>query len=889
MARKSTEMRQTTFSNYDLRCLSGTGVLQFLIFFCFMSAGLPAFAQFTVTEDFRGSGSPDIILGGGGGTQGEAYLTSGVADPVGAGWLRLNNSLQNQRGYAYVNRTFPSTLGLIVDFEYKMWRNTNSASGGNGSIYDWGGDGLSVFLFDGQYGPVGESPQPFRLGGWGGSLGYARNTAQNPQVTQGLGGGYIGIGLDAYGNFGNNTEGKFGGIQRDDNNNAEIPNTVILRGPTTSNYTSDVVGGIRPSNEYLGGIKLGNRSGTPQQIMNRDEIDYNTKKADNIRPTDSEFYRRVQIEIMPTGTAYAITVRWAQTPNGAFTNLITYTTQQPPPDLLKIGFAASTGGAINYHEIRNLIITTPGNLRLTKHANKDVLRSIPTSSGTANQISYTVQVVNDTPADLTGIAFTDRLTDGNGVLVDPSMFTITSISHTGFNAGTTLPTPSPANPLATNEFTGSLNLAAGVTGYITVTGTLSGIPAGNVLRNTATVEPTDITDEDLSNNTAVTNTPVIAENVDLVPLVSVDDYCLDPTGNTFEVRVANVGAEDAEYMRRGHVGQRIVVTKEVPAGYTFIEETSSIRYDTGSGQIRWHRIPATLPTMPSSTPYTVTYVANYHPSGSGSTLQTLAGNGIIYQNDYPIRYTLIPPAGTTSYTDQVSVDYRAAVPGESDAYNGASIEATYDPDNSYNNTVSTTINQVPGAPTVASPTVYLCQGTPATPLQATASDGNTLLWYTDEDGFALFDAPVPSTANVGSRTYFVSQTNGNCEGPLTPVEVIVLSTPTAGSISGTQEICRATVPEGIASQQAGTGGGTINYRWEFSIDGGETWNIVSGESSASYQPGNLTQTTYYRRVTIATQVGGSCESAATADVVITVKECKLITNPMLRSRTRNQP
>src|SRR5690606_31343366 len=74
-------------------------------------------AQFTFTNDLKGSKTTEMVVGGGGGTQGTAYLTSGGVDPVGAGWLRLNNSTTNQRGYFYVDKSFPSTLGVLVDFE----------------------------------------------------------------------------------------------------------------------------------------------------------------------------------------------------------------------------------------------------------------------------------------------------------------------------------------------------------------------------------------------------------------------------------------------------------------------------------------------------------------------------------------------------------------------------------------------------------------------------------------------------------------------------------------------------------------------------------------------------------------------------------------------------
>src|SRR5690606_10847529 len=99
---------------------------------------------------------------------GHAYLTSGIDDPAGAGWLRLTKARKDQKGYAYVNRSFPSTLGVIIDFEYTMWRDVAD------DTYN-GGDGFTIFLFYTTYGPG-----IFDLVAYSGSLGYANNSTSKP-------------------------------------------------------------------------------------------------------------------------------------------------------------------------------------------------------------------------------------------------------------------------------------------------------------------------------------------------------------------------------------------------------------------------------------------------------------------------------------------------------------------------------------------------------------------------------------------------------------------------------------------------------------------------------------------------------------------------------------
>lgn len=94
-------------------------------------------AQFTITETFKGSSvGSNIILGGDPTT---ATLTSGIVDPVNNGWLRLTNDATNQRGFAYINTPFPSSMGIFLEFEYKTWRSKNDTYNG--------ADGFTVFLF----------------------------------------------------------------------------------------------------------------------------------------------------------------------------------------------------------------------------------------------------------------------------------------------------------------------------------------------------------------------------------------------------------------------------------------------------------------------------------------------------------------------------------------------------------------------------------------------------------------------------------------------------------------------------------------------------------------------------------------------------------------------
>lgn len=170
-------------------------------------------AQFTITENFKGNSvASNIILGG----NPSATLTSGVADPINEGWLRLTADEKFQRGFAYINTSFPSTLGVYIEFEYKAWRHWWDYKDGD-NYNSWGGaDGFSVFLFN--------ASTPFRIGGTGGSLGYANYKPDNTTInTPGLAGGYIGIGIDEFGNYVTKEDGKVGGKEKGD----QKPNSIV--------------------------------------------------------------------------------------------------------------------------------------------------------------------------------------------------------------------------------------------------------------------------------------------------------------------------------------------------------------------------------------------------------------------------------------------------------------------------------------------------------------------------------------------------------------------------------------------------------------------------------------------------------------------------------------
>lgn len=89
-------------------------------------------------------------------------------------------------------------------------------------------------------------------------------------------------------------------------------------------------------------------------------------------------------------------------------------------------------------------------------------------------------------------------------------------------------------------------------------------------------------------------------------------------------------------------------------------------------------------------------------------------------------------------------------------------------------TLNLIVHPLPSAPIINTPVVY-CQNATVTNLTAT---GSNLLWYpTLTGGVGSNVAPIPSTTNMGTTYYYVSQTVNGCEGPRATIEVRVLEKP----------------------------------------------------------------------------------------------------------------
>lgn len=323
---------------------------------------------------FGSGSSADAACLTAGGTLGCATASAGgqtgvLPDADGAGALRLTNRRVKQAGFAISQTALPAGRGLDIVFDY-------FAYGGSGA------DGLTFFLIDG-------SASPAIAGAFGGSLGYAQRTG-----VAGLVGGFIGIGLDEFGNYANGAEGRGAGCSAPLGQLGSrglpgpagpgYPDRITIRGAmgTVSNPADPTQGYC-----YITSAQTGSPLDTQAA----------TRRADVVK-------RTVHIRL---STANVLSVEI----NGATVippiDLDTVPGQPPFPASFKIGFAGSTGDKTNYHEIQSLKITgLDPDLSISKTHNGEFT--------VGQQGVYTLQVHNEATGGPTlgPITVTDTLPDG---------------------------------------------------------------------------------------------------------------------------------------------------------------------------------------------------------------------------------------------------------------------------------------------------------------------------------------------------------------------------------------------------------------------------------------------------------------------------------------------
>jgi len=416
-------------------------------------------AQFKITQTFTTNAAAGWTITGtnNAGTDDSGILTGGygaipsnVNDASGNGWLRLTTNQVNQVGGAlYTGGSFPSTQGVVVDYEYVSW-------GGSGA------DGLSFFLYDAASTMAGA--------GNGASLGYCSGA-----------GGYLGVGLDEFGNFSSN-----GATGRCPNNDGpgNTPDSVVVRGPVANN------------NPYIGGASVGGGIDVPNVTT---------------RPTAN----KVRYLLVPNGSGgYRVTVSVGLAGATPVPLLNALNFPYVAPSQLRVGIAASTGAATNIHEVRNLSISMPADVSVTKTVT-------PSSVLKGQAATYTVVVRNNDVNPTDSGDQSPAINAANAPdIVDALPAQLTGVTWTcTATAGSTCPAASGTGNLA---IAGGYTMAPGGALTFTIVGTvLTSATCGSTVSNTATADfsATDgFTDINTANNSASASFTVACRSLTLTKI-----------------------------------------------------------------------------------------------------------------------------------------------------------------------------------------------------------------------------------------------------------------------------------------------------------------------------------------------------------------------------------
>ncbi|GAA2030185.1 hypothetical protein GCM10009839_32310 [Catenulispora yoronensis] len=439
------------------------------------------------------------------------------------GYLQLTDPSIFRVGSTLYNRPLPGNGGLQVTFKQYQY-------GGSGA------DGIGFFLVDG-------STDLTSAGADGGSLGYAQRNGTN-----GVEGGYIGVGLDAFGNFANDSENRGLGCTGTEVSpvpqHTVVPNSVVLRGPGQGlNGYCFLAGTVTPD---------------PANPPNYKTSLPGTLRADGTDPAASERTVRVTVS---QDTYPMVTVEIDFEDGNGFQPVLSHQMTEPRPATYKLGFASSTGGATDTHLIRDAVassLVTLDQLNLVKTvvdpAARTSARSTPSDTtytgGTVynagDTVHYQFLVTNTGTTNLTDVVVTDpAATDITcprttlGFAGSPTAGMVCTGSHT----------ITPADSQNGHfENTATAHGTAPETGAVTSNPSSSAVPVNassphlllNKTTNTQTAHPGDKVTYTLTvtNHSGFTLTPATATD-DLTTLLNSATYNGDAHASTGTISVTD--------------------------------------------------------------------------------------------------------------------------------------------------------------------------------------------------------------------------------------------------------------------------------------------------------------------------------------------------------------
>ncbi|MEG4395264.1 DUF4347 domain-containing protein [Microcoleus sp. BROC3] len=580
-------------------------------------------------------------------------------DRPGNGVLRLTPAVNLREAFVIYNNPIPSTDGLRIQFDfYSYGSSQQSPAPLDSSIDPQPADGLGFFFIDGTVSPT-------RTGGFGGSLGYAQRTG-----IPGIEGGYLGIGLDEFGNFSTSTEGRSGPEPPPipgSSIGAFRPDSVTVRGNEADGYpflTNAIVpfgiDNIPTSINFIG---------PPGSTFN----------FSNTFTSDRDLAKRsVQITLNPSNdledNPSRLTVAFDKEFDGIYEttaidipNLVNTNGAIPP--IFKFGFGSSTGSANNAHEIQNLVVETINPPSIS--ADIATIKTGPQFVKPGGSITYTITTVNRGLAPATNVLIQDEIP--LEMLLPGGLPPVLSASNNGTYVNQTKAVTWPLIPVLnageTLTYTLTINLPPGLT---------SGSSFANVAFSTSSTF-----DPDLSNNSGilppgqvegpgVVSTTVVDTVADLVTTKSGPLTTSAGSSVTYTLTTTNRGPDPAA---------DVTITDSIVPGLTGVSVSDNGTYDPVSGIVTFPALTAlanaatAAGTISFIAPATRTAISNTARS-SAATFDPIAtnNNGSATNKDgTPTNSSVTTSIGPNADLATTKTGSTSATPGSSVSYTIATV------------------------------------------------------------------------------------------------------------------------------------------------------------------------------------------------------------------------
>jgi large repetitive protein len=256
-----------------------------------------------------------------------------ATDPQGSGKLRLTSATTTQEGGVFASTSIPTSQGLDVNF----------------NSYQYGGTGADGMAFVLAAVNPANPVIPAAIGQPGGSLGYS---AENSN-TKGLSYGYLGVGLDVFGNFSNKFEGT--GCTDPPNIDGKMAGQVVVRGPGngTVGYCALQSNAVTATSPKLI-LRATTRSASvvPVEVVFNPSASSLTTASGLVVPAGD-----YDITFTPVGgTLRSLVGALPTVPAGLYP--ASWVSANGIPKQLAFGWAASTGSLTDYHEIDNVVVSS---------------------------------------------------------------------------------------------------------------------------------------------------------------------------------------------------------------------------------------------------------------------------------------------------------------------------------------------------------------------------------------------------------------------------------------------------------------------------------------------------------------------------------------------------